>query len=148
MDVPFSSWKRSSNYLCIWCILLCGPDLDVSIYIHNNVQNHSLLSAFTKLAVTCQRCNHGEAYFKQMQIRSADEPMTTIYRCCKEECQHEWREDWSKHWLCYTTLPVLLQFWVLICPVAHVMLLLISVYSSTNFWKWLYSYTTASLFGC
>ncbi|KAG0534718.1 hypothetical protein BDA96_04G303700 [Sorghum bicolor] len=46
-----------------------------------------------KTAVTCQRCNHGEAYFKQMQIRSADEPMTTIYRCCKEECQHEWRED-------------------------------------------------------
>jgi DNA-directed RNA polymerase subunit M/transcription elongation factor TFIIS len=53
-----------------------------------------MLIAFAELlAASCPRCNHGEAYFKQMQIRSADEPMTTFYRCCREECQLEWRDD-------------------------------------------------------
>lgn len=28
-------------------------------------------------AVTCDKCEHGRAYFYQLQIRSADEPMTT-----------------------------------------------------------------------
>jgi DNA-directed RNA polymerase subunit M/transcription elongation factor TFIIS len=26
-------------------------------------------------------CNYGEAYFMQMQIRSADEPMSIFYKC-------------------------------------------------------------------
>jgi DNA-directed RNA polymerase III subunit RPC11 len=32
---------------------------------------------FTCLAVTCDKCSHNRAYFYQLQIRSADEPMTT-----------------------------------------------------------------------
>ncbi|EEB96222.1 hypothetical protein MPER_04676, partial [Moniliophthora perniciosa FA553] len=28
-------------------------------------------------AASCPRCNNGQAYFYQLQIRSADEPMTT-----------------------------------------------------------------------
>lgn len=28
-------------------------------------------------AATCPKCDHGRAYFYQLQIRSADEPMTT-----------------------------------------------------------------------
>ncbi|XP_072960687.1 uncharacterized protein [Typha angustifolia] len=46
-----------------------------------------------KTGTTCPRCHNGEAYFRQMQIRSADEPMTTFYMCCNESCQHEWRDD-------------------------------------------------------
>ncbi|KAF3338321.1 DNA-directed RNA polymerase III subunit RPC10 [Carex littledalei] len=42
---------------------------------------------------TCPRCHNGEAYFKQMQIRSADEPMTTFYKCCNDKCHYDWRED-------------------------------------------------------
>ncbi|KAJ3568146.1 hypothetical protein NP233_g5901 [Leucocoprinus birnbaumii] len=30
---------------------------------------------------SCDKCNHDRAYFYQLQIRSADEPMTTFYRC-------------------------------------------------------------------
>jgi DNA-directed RNA polymerase III subunit RPC11 len=30
------------------------------------------------------------AYFMQIQIRSADEPMSTFYKCCK--CANQWRE--------------------------------------------------------
>lgn len=28
-------------------------------------------------AASCDKCNHGRAYYHQLQIRSADEPMTT-----------------------------------------------------------------------
>ena len=38
----------------------------------------------------CPACSHGEAYFMQMQIRSADEPMTVFYKCVK--CSHQWND--------------------------------------------------------
>jgi DNA-directed RNA polymerase III subunit RPC11 len=31
----------------------------------------------------CPHCRHNEAFFLQIQIRSADEPMSTFYRCCQ-----------------------------------------------------------------
>jgi DNA-directed RNA polymerase III subunit RPC11 len=39
----------------------------------------------------CPRCSHQRAYFFQMQTRSADEPMSTFYRCV--ECGHQWKEN-------------------------------------------------------
>ena len=36
-------------------------------------------------------CNGGEAAFFQVQIRSADEPMTSFFKCM--ECGHRWREN-------------------------------------------------------
>lgn len=36
-------------------------------------------------------CGGDRAYFFQLQIRSADEPMTTFYKCVK--CSHQWREN-------------------------------------------------------
>mmetsp|Transcript_6124 Transcript_6124/g.11982 ORF Transcript_6124/g.11982 Transcript_6124/m.11982 type:complete len:128 (+) Transcript_6124:184-567(+) len=41
--------------------------------------------------VTCIKCGHGTAFFFQMQTRSADEPMTTFYRC--EGCTFQWKEN-------------------------------------------------------
>ncbi|KAK7862487.1 hypothetical protein R5R35_005913 [Gryllus longicercus] len=40
----------------------------------------------------CPRCAHPRAYFMQIQTRSADEPMTTFYKCCNYECGHRWRD--------------------------------------------------------
>ncbi|KAK0089967.1 hypothetical protein PV325_004444 [Microctonus aethiopoides] len=40
----------------------------------------------------CPKCSHNRAYFMQIQTRSADEPMTTFYKCCNSECGHNWRE--------------------------------------------------------
>lgn len=40
----------------------------------------------------CPSCGNSRAYFMQMQIRSADEPMTTFYRCCNAVCNHNWRD--------------------------------------------------------
>lgn len=40
----------------------------------------------------CPACNHDKAYFMQIQIRSADEPMTTFYKCCNPVCSNNWRD--------------------------------------------------------
>lgn len=44
-----------------------------------------------KTKTKCPACSHDEAYFMQIQIRSADEPSTTFYRCCK--CSKQWNEN-------------------------------------------------------
>lgn len=40
----------------------------------------------------CPKCDHPKAFFMQIQTRSADEPMTTFYKCCNMACGHRWRE--------------------------------------------------------
>ncbi|KFD47173.1 hypothetical protein M514_11942 [Trichuris suis] len=40
----------------------------------------------------CPKCGHDTAYFMQLQTRSADEPMTTFYRCANNACAHRWRD--------------------------------------------------------
>lgn len=46
-----------------------------------------------KTAVECPECGNGEAYFRMIQTRSADEPMTTFYRCTQRRCTHTWKVD-------------------------------------------------------
>ncbi|XP_041498726.1 uncharacterized protein LOC121441569 [Microtus oregoni] len=43
-------------------------------------------------AEPCPKCEHPRAYFMQLQTRSADEPMTTFYKCCNAQCRHRWRD--------------------------------------------------------
>ncbi|XP_042654471.1 DNA-directed RNA polymerase III subunit RPC10 [Tyto alba] len=43
-------------------------------------------------AESCPKCEHPRAYFMQIQTRSADEPMTTFYKCCNAQCGHRWRD--------------------------------------------------------
>ena len=43
-----------------------------------------------RTTATCPKCDHKEAYFMQMQIRSADEPMSIFYKCCN--CGHQWND--------------------------------------------------------
>jgi len=38
----------------------------------------------------CPKCGASRAYFMQLQTRSADEPMTTFYRCCS--CFFRWKD--------------------------------------------------------
>lgn len=43
-----------------------------------------------QLAADCPKCSNKKAYFMQIQIRSADEPMTTFYKCTN--CGYQWKE--------------------------------------------------------
>lgn len=67
---------------------------------------------------TCPKCEHPRAYFMQIQTRSADEPMTTFYKCCNAQCGHRWREWHLKDMLqlCLYLLFVITQrtrdFWM------------------------------------
>ena len=41
-------------------------------------------------AVTCPKCSYHQAYFMEIQIRSADEPATLFFKCV--QCAAQWRE--------------------------------------------------------
>lgn len=41
-------------------------------------------------AATCPSCSYGQAYFKEIQTRSADEPATLFFKCV--QCEHQWKE--------------------------------------------------------
>ena len=43
-----------------------------------------------RCTATCPKCSNQRAYFMQIQIRSADEPMSTFYKCTA--CGAQWRE--------------------------------------------------------
>lgn len=38
----------------------------------------------------CPFCPNNDAFFMQIQIRSADEPMTTFYKCTS--CKKQWND--------------------------------------------------------
>ena len=44
----------------------------------------------TEVICADSKCGNNLAYYKEIQIRSADEPTTIFYRCTK--CDFEWRE--------------------------------------------------------
>jgi DNA-directed RNA polymerase III subunit RPC11 len=44
-----------------------------------------------RTSAKCPQCGYNEAYFMQIQIRSADEPSTTFYRCVK--CSKQWNDN-------------------------------------------------------
>jgi hypothetical protein len=48
------------------------------------------LSGLPLPAVVCPKCRHHEAYFQEIQTRSADEPATVFNRCAS--CTHIWKE--------------------------------------------------------
>ena len=60
---------------------------DLIISSSDSWSNVSKLSGF---GIHCSQCGSDEAYYKQVQTRSSDEPMTVFYRCTK--CGHQWRD--------------------------------------------------------
>lgn len=44
-------------------------------------------------AANCPNCHNSEAYFYEMQTRSADEPATVFYRCSNQSCKKVWSEN-------------------------------------------------------
>lgn len=51
---------------------------------------HLLVCAMLVITARCPHCEHTKAYFMQIQIRSADEPSTTFYKCV--QCKKQWND--------------------------------------------------------
>jgi DNA-directed RNA polymerase III subunit RPC11 len=62
----------------------------------NGDDNHDVLGGASawenvdRTTAPCPSCGHSQAYFVQIQIRSADEPMSVFYKCCR--CSHQWND--------------------------------------------------------
>lgn len=60
--------------------------LDVNSFV---ISDDSLTFS-NKTSCKCEMCGHTEAWFTEVQIRSADEPATLFFCCCN--CKYRWRE--------------------------------------------------------
>jgi DNA-directed RNA polymerase subunit M/transcription elongation factor TFIIS len=64
-----------------------GPMLENYSLISKLSENDTAMQLTTH--VKCSRCKQNEVWYYESQTRSADEPMTTFYRC--KHCRHRWK---------------------------------------------------------
>ena len=98
---PSSSSTPTSLFVCATCPyshdILDSSFCKVTKPKHRKVVDDILGGAAAwenvdRTAAVCPnvKCGHNEAFFMQMQIRSADEPMSVFYKCCK--CGNQWND--------------------------------------------------------
>ncbi|XP_010267498.1 PREDICTED: DNA-directed RNA polymerase III subunit RPC10-like isoform X1 [Nelumbo nucifera] len=93
---------RRARLFCPTCPYICAIGDQIKIKKRQHLSKKEIEPIFSgedamkfapKTDATCPNCHCGKAYFRELQIRSADEPMTRFYMCCNENCKREWRED-------------------------------------------------------
>lgn len=73
-----------------------GSAVDVIDFVEVGGRNNDTFSVSEDMSgwgtteIRCDKCNNNSAFFKQMQTRSADEPMTEFYKCT--QCSHRWKQ--------------------------------------------------------
>jgi DNA-directed RNA polymerase subunit M len=83
--------------ICKKCDIETKPGDDSEYKIKEAIQEKEVkimedsLETMPTTQTTCPKCGHNEASFVIRQMRAADEPPTTIFRCIK--CRHTWREQ-------------------------------------------------------
>jgi len=55
------------------------------------ISEEDRISVHPKVSRICPKCGHTEAEAWQRQMRSADEPSTSFFKCVK--CKYTWREN-------------------------------------------------------
>ena len=88
------------RYYCRTCPYIYNIPQKMKAYkFYENKQVDSVLGGkeswenVEQTNVVCPKCSNGKAYFKQIQIRSADEPATLFYKCTNVDCNHQWNEN-------------------------------------------------------
>jgi len=90
-------FPKDGMLVCRKCELETKPDKKVDYTIKESIQEREIkvigneLDTMPTTNTVCPSCGHNEASFVIRQMRAADEPPTTIYRCIK--CRHTWREQ-------------------------------------------------------
>ncbi|KAI5647100.1 hypothetical protein M9H77_33105 [Catharanthus roseus] len=91
---------RPARFFCPTCPYVCQIETKVKLKRKQRLVKKEIDPIISKedeakyaqeTEVTCPKCSFGKAAFYQVQIRSADEPMSTFYEC--RNCAHNWRED-------------------------------------------------------
>jgi len=54
------------------------------------IEKNQRIEVLPKAKITCPKCGNSEAYYWEVQTRSADEPATRFFKCTK--CGYIWRE--------------------------------------------------------
>uniref|UniRef100_A0A8C8RFI1 DNA-directed RNA polymerase subunit n=1 Tax=Pelusios castaneus TaxID=367368 RepID=A0A8C8RFI1_9SAUR len=88
---------RCHRFACTTCPYVRNVTRKVTAACRGQINLVALGAVLTvvplvSFAETCPKCEHPRAYFMQIQTRSADEPMTTFYKCCNAQCGHRWRD--------------------------------------------------------
>lgn len=88
---------KTVRYYCKTCPYVFNVNMKLNSYtyfekkkIDSVMGEKEAWENVSKTDVNCPKCDNDKAYFKQIQIRSADEPSTIFYRCTN--CTFEWRE--------------------------------------------------------
>lgn len=92
---------RPAVFSCPTCPYVCHIESKVKIKRKQHLVKKEIDPVFTKgdmsnwptTEVSCPECGFGKAAFQQLQIRSADEPMSIFYYCLNDNCGRQWRED-------------------------------------------------------
>lgn len=99
LQIQTSSSQSSGNsvFICATCPYSCDIDHNFTSTIYPErkevddiLGGASAWENVDKTAAVCPSCSFNEAYFMQMQIRSADEPMSVFYKCVK--CSNQWND--------------------------------------------------------
>ncbi|MHA1333032.1 MAG: transcription factor S [Candidatus Odinarchaeia archaeon] len=97
-----SSNKENGKVLkCLRCGYEFKSDTDVNYSFTRKINhgpkdktviltNDEQIKTMPTTRAECPKCGNREAYYWQVQTRSADEPATTFFRCTK--CAYTWRE--------------------------------------------------------
>lgn len=87
-------FPKNGKYHCEKCDKDMKGDSKKTVKMKSTGEDVAVLgeedATLPKTKIICPECKYTEAYYTLRQTRSADEPETRIYRCCK--CNYSWRE--------------------------------------------------------
>ena len=88
------SLRNLITKIASYCLIFTEhfPPLHIHFQVDDVLGGSAAWENVDSTEATCPKCAHAKAFFMQIQTRSADEPMTTFYKCCKQECGHRWRD--------------------------------------------------------
>jgi DNA-directed RNA polymerase III subunit RPC11 len=97
IKVGAAGTDESNKFVCLTCPYACTIDQPRTVktkttrkVVDDILGGQAAWANVDRTMTVCPACNHDEAYFLQMQIRSADEPMSIFYKCVK--CSHQWND--------------------------------------------------------
>mmetsp|Transcript_14589 Transcript_14589/g.42684 ORF Transcript_14589/g.42684 Transcript_14589/m.42684 type:complete len:110 (-) Transcript_14589:439-768(-) len=95
--VELTEYSKELRYFCQACPYVYNIDKKISKKaklvvkeVDDVLGGDEAWKNVAKTDATCPKCAYHQAYFMEIQIRSADEPATIFFKCVS--CAHRWRE--------------------------------------------------------